>query len=196
MPHNPSILSLLRTRSDSGLPPLIRILERYGVPLLAYSSDGQRIHTSPKAARLLDDPACASALGRHADAVAAEELSGARSTSGFRNTESNCEVASVGGITLSFHWMEDRGYEPVALVVLRPDAPSRTRGGSIPGLSERQSEVAHLVARGLATKEIAARLGISAHTARHHVERIFSRLRVRSRVSLAAVVGSHESKIA
>lgn len=102
----------------------------------------------------------------------------------------------MGGVGLAFHRIDDVGSALAAVIVLRPSPPRNAGAAAIPGLSRRQTEVARLVARGLATKEIAERLGISAHTARHHVERIFSRLRVRSRISLAAVVGSHERSLA
>jgi DNA-binding CsgD family transcriptional regulator len=56
------------------------------------------------------------------------------------------------------------------------------------GLTPREQEVAHLVAEGHATKQIAARLGISFHTARHHTERVFQKLGVRARVEVARMV--------
>lgn len=43
-------------------------------------------------------------------------------------------------------------------------------------LTERQERVLELSARGYAVKEIAYRLGISEHTARHHRERAIARL--------------------
>ncbi|HEX6587565.1 MAG TPA: helix-turn-helix transcriptional regulator [Longimicrobiales bacterium] len=49
------------------------------------------------------------------------------------------------------------------------------------GLSQRQAEVAALLARRLTDKEIASRLGVSRHTARRHVELTMIRLRVHSR---------------
>jgi len=44
------------------------------------------------------------------------------------------------------------------------------------GLSPREQEVLALLAEGLANKEIAARLGLSAHTAKFHVESILRKL--------------------
>lgn len=49
------------------------------------------------------------------------------------------------------------------------------------GLTAREAEVAVLLAGGATEKRIAAALGISPHTARHHTERVFVRLGVRSR---------------
>jgi two-component system nitrate/nitrite response regulator NarL len=48
--------------------------------------------------------------------------------------------------------------------------------GAEPGLTPREMEVLGLLADGLANKEIAARLGISAHTAKFHVESLLRKL--------------------
>lgn len=53
----------------------------------------------------------------------------------------------------------------------------------IPGepLTERESQVLQLLARGLANKQIAAELGISEHTVKFHVSSIYTRLGVANR---------------
>jgi DNA-binding CsgD family transcriptional regulator len=45
-----------------------------------------------------------------------------------------------------------------------------------PGITPREAEVLGLLADGLANKEIAARLGFSAHTAKFHVESLLRKL--------------------
>jgi DNA-binding CsgD family transcriptional regulator len=45
-----------------------------------------------------------------------------------------------------------------------------------PGITPREAEVLGLLADGLANKEIAARLGISTHTAKFHVESLLRKL--------------------
>ena len=49
------------------------------------------------------------------------------------------------------------------------------------GLSEREVEVLCLLARGLATKQIAHRLEISPKTADHHIQRIYGKAGVSTR---------------
>jgi DNA-binding CsgD family transcriptional regulator len=49
------------------------------------------------------------------------------------------------------------------------------------GFTTRESEVARLLTRRLTNAELAAALGVSAHTARHHTERVMQKLGVRSR---------------
>jgi len=48
-------------------------------------------------------------------------------------------------------------------------------------LTERESEVLGLVAKGLANKQIAVALGISEHTVKFHVSSIYSKLNVTNR---------------
>lgn len=58
------------------------------------------------------------------------------------------------------------------------------------GLTPRQREIVLLLARGLTSKEISARLHISALTVRTHRENIMRRLGVRSTAELVASVYS------
>jgi DNA-binding CsgD family transcriptional regulator len=53
------------------------------------------------------------------------------------------------------------------------------------GLTPRQSHVARLLALGASNDEIAARLGISRHTARHHAQSVLERIGTRSRKAVA-----------
>jgi two-component system, NarL family, nitrate/nitrite response regulator NarL len=48
-------------------------------------------------------------------------------------------------------------------------------------LTERETEVLGLLARGLANKQIAASLGISEHTVKFHVSSIYTKLNVTNR---------------
>ena len=58
---------------------------------------------------------------------------------------------------------------------------SRVRGPLPAGLSEREADVLALLARGFATKQIAARLGISPKTADHHVQSGYRKIGVSTR---------------
>jgi DNA-binding CsgD family transcriptional regulator len=60
------------------------------------------------------------------------------------------------------------------------------RGARWPALTPRQREVAALVAAGLTSREIAARLVITERSAESHVERIRDRMGFRSRAQIAA----------
>jgi HD-GYP domain-containing protein (c-di-GMP phosphodiesterase class II) len=60
------------------------------------------------------------------------------------------------------------------------------------GLSEREIEVARLVAAGCSNPEIAARLVISRRTAEHHVQHIYAKVGVSSRAALALFAHEHD----
>ncbi len=52
-------------------------------------------------------------------------------------------------------------------------------------LTNREEEIAELLATGLTAKAIAARLKISSETVRSHTRNIFLKLRVKNKVELA-----------
>ncbi|MBU6424040.1 MAG: response regulator transcription factor, partial [Chloroflexi bacterium] len=52
-------------------------------------------------------------------------------------------------------------------------------------LTDRETEVLHLVTAGLRNREIAARLGISENTVKYHIRNILDRLHAKSRTELA-----------
>jgi DNA-binding CsgD family transcriptional regulator len=71
----------------------------------------------------------------------------------------------------------------------RSERDATVQDAMLPGLTRRERDVARLIALGLATKEVAQRLGISPHTARHHAERVFVKLGVNNRCGVAALLG-------
>jgi DNA-binding CsgD family transcriptional regulator len=138
---------------------------------------------------LLDDPAvpCAEPFrltltGRHdeaaawwhaAGAVFAEALAWADSTDAGRRAR-GVELLDRNGAT---------GTADRLRVALRRDGvtavPSRPRGSTRAnpgGLTNRQLEVAQLIARGFTNLEIASRLYISPKTADHHVSAVLNKL--------------------
>lgn len=77
----------------------------------------------------------------------------------------------------------------VQLAVEHAGAPSGPLAATAAhGLTAREAQVAQLLARRARDPEIAAALGISLHTARHHTEKVLRKLGVRSRAHVAAVL--------
>ncbi|WP_310571305.1 helix-turn-helix transcriptional regulator [Gemmatimonas sp.] len=75
------------------------------------------------------------------------------------------------------------------IVVLTP-RPAAPQGLAMDRLSLRERAVAELIARGESTKCIAADMGISEHTVRRHTEHLFTKLGVRTRAAVAAMVAA------
>lgn len=70
-------------------------------------------------------------------------------------------------------------------------APQPVAADPLAGLSEREAEVARLVADGLTNVEIAGQLFLSLPTIKTHLARIFEKLEVTNRVQLALAVHGH-----
>ncbi|MFZ5815481.1 MAG: helix-turn-helix transcriptional regulator [Bacillota bacterium] len=99
---------------------------------------------------------------------AREELSAARET--FARLGARMALEQVEGL------LRARGPAPA----VRPA-----------GLTERQMEIANLVAKGLTDREIAERLCISESTVDAHLRKIFARLGVQNRASLVARISEN-----
>jgi HD-GYP domain-containing protein (c-di-GMP phosphodiesterase class II)/DNA-binding CsgD family transcriptional regulator len=69
-------------------------------------------------------------------------------------------------------------------------SPRRRRPGPM-GLSEREVEVARLVAAGLSNPQIARRLVISRRTAEHHVQHVYAKIGVSTRAGMAMFAVEH-----
>jgi DNA-binding CsgD family transcriptional regulator len=95
------------------------------------------------------------------------------------------EVTAVGKGKTQLHlWRE-----PIPeLTPSSGDAPSAP---SADGLTQREREVALLVADGLRSREVAERLGIASQTVKSHLKTIFDKLGVRNRVELARRLVQH-----
>ena len=82
------------------------------------------------------------------------------------------------------------GYRAVAARELRAlgSRPGSRRPGGAGALSDREREVARLVATGLKNREIAAQLFLSEKTVETHMSRVLAKLGVSSRVAVAGIL--------
>src|SRR6202035_3014288 len=60
-----------------------------------------------------------------------------------------------------------------------------------PGLSRRERGGLALIARGLATKQVARRLGISPKTCDHHIQRLYGKIGVSTRAGATLFALQH-----
>jgi NarL family two-component system response regulator YdfI len=87
--------------------------------------------------------------------------------------------------------------EDIAQQVLKAMAgEARQEPSSIRRLSERERQIAALVARGLKNKDIAQELGISENTVKRHLQSIFNKTGARDRLELAVLALTELSKAA
>ncbi|MFY0681590.1 MAG: HD domain-containing protein [Thalassovita sp.] len=90
----------------------------------------------------------------------------------------------------------------VAAVLQAAGSPAKTARQALPfGLTRREAQVIACLARSETTPQIAARLGISAKTADHHIQSIYSKTGVRGRAQIAMLaiehgLGSDEKELA
>jgi HD-GYP domain-containing protein (c-di-GMP phosphodiesterase class II)/DNA-binding CsgD family transcriptional regulator len=83
-------------------------------------------------------------------------------------------------------------HEPAGRRTEEPDGPAGQRPVPRPaGLSERECEVLGLLARGLATKQVARRLGISPKTCDHHIQRLYGKAGVSTRAGATLFALEH-----
>ena len=66
-----------------------------------------------------------------------------------------------------------------------------SKKGVIRGVTERHREIIDCVCRGLSNREIGQKLGLSDYTVKAHLNRIFRKLRVKSRSQLMTLVLDH-----
>ena len=72
-----------------------------------------------------------------------------------------------------------------------PAPPHLVTREGLDKLTEREREVVALIAQGMHNKAIAAELGITDHTVRHHLTAIFAKLGVADRLELAVYAFRH-----
>lgn len=71
-------------------------------------------------------------------------------------------------------------------------APLRVRQGHPAGLTDREVEVLRLIAQGRTNREIAEALVVTEKTAGHHVEHIYAKAGVSTRVGAALFAMRHD----
>jgi DNA-binding NarL/FixJ family response regulator len=79
-------------------------------------------------------------------------------------------------------------FRRLAMVPVRAGTGSARTGGAeggMPGLTERETEILRLVAKGLSSRQIADRLVISHRTVQNHTQNVLTKLQLHNRVELA-----------
>lgn len=102
------------------------------------------------------------------------------------------QQAEVNGFFVTARPLQVENADPIGIVTIRLQAPlpgEEVLRGKF-GLSKREAQVAVLLADRRTDAEIATTLGISWHTVRSHIERIFAALHCHTRREAAAKLKS------
>ena len=73
-----------------------------------------------------------------------------------------------------------------------PKAPHRRSATQPAGLTEREVDILRMLSRGLSRREMAQQLVISEHTVRHHLEHIYGKVGVGTRVAAVLFAVEHD----
>jgi DNA-binding CsgD family transcriptional regulator len=200
------ILPVLRTglgihlRHERWLGTLPNMLDRVGTGLILYSLSGRELHRNLTMQRTLEQDPERDRILEAAAAVAQAVVTYARSDGRLAPPPTSTPAASRQIIQTAQGRYRLRGClvgpdtvdaESTLLVSVdrlaaEPPAPAALRDRF--GLTGREAQVASLLVQRLTNDEIAAALGISSHTARHHTESVLMKARVNSRRALRAVL--------
>lgn len=123
-------------------------------------------------------------IARRADDKTVEQvlLAGASGLVG-KHEEFETLVQAIQAVASGEFWAERR----IAAVALARLTDVSTPGPGLESLTRRELEIADGVALGLRNKEIGQRLNISERTVKSHLNAIFRRLKIESRVALAVL---------
>jgi len=100
----------------------------------------------------------------------------------IKNVEPNIWLEYLGALVQGDTRISRAIADRILREFVRPGSKARDL---LPTLTDREEEILGLVARGLANKEIAARLGIVEGTVKRHLQNILAKLHLRNRVQLA-----------
>jgi len=108
----------------------------------------------------------------------------------LKSAASQILIDAIRTVMSGDYWL-DRDRISNFLDVVRRLSSGPTLSTNPYGLTERQCEIIRGVAEGLNNREIAERLGISEHTAKHHLTQVFNKTGVSTRVELALLATQH-----
>lgn len=106
---------------------------------------------------------------------------------GYCNTYIHAELLHrvVETVTAGEVWVGQRVMQRLIQQLARPSDPMPQATQRLDSLTEREQQVAGLVAEGLSNKQIATQLDVTERTVKAHLSAIFQKTRTRDRLQLA-----------
>jgi two-component system, NarL family, nitrate/nitrite response regulator NarL len=108
----------------------------------------------------------------------------------LKSSASQTLVDAIRTVARGDYWLDREPISNFLDIVRRISGPAPLSVDPY-GLTKRQREIIRGVVQGLNNREIAARLGISQHTAKHHLTQIFNKTGVSTRLDLALLATQH-----
>jgi two-component system, NarL family, nitrate/nitrite response regulator NarL len=106
-----------------------------------------------------------------------------------------CRIGSSGELRKciqSIHngeiWISNAQVEYIVEALMQTPAPRAVNGTGEALLSKREDEIARLVATGLANREVSEKLGLSRHTVKNYLFRIYEKLGISTRIELVLYI--------
>lgn len=172
------------------------LLDKVGERLMLFSLQGRELHRNATMRRTLDADQCGERLYAAIRAAACAMATCARGDRPLPRGEPGHvgpprqEIEGSTGryrVRACLIGPEVVGPDSLVLVTMErttPEPPSATLLQARYDLTAREIDVAVMLLRRMTNREIAAALGISPHTARHHTEKVLGKVRVNSRRAL------------
>jgi len=113
-----------------------------------------------------------------------ERVLGAAEDAILNSTQSDAVVAHLGGVPYRIRLRSLEGLADVIVAIVDNAPPALPGVAELKerfGFTDREAEVARLLAARLTNKEIARSLGVTTFTAERHTERILDKLGINSR---------------
>jgi DNA-binding NarL/FixJ family response regulator len=106
-----------------------------------------------------------------------------------------CRIGSSGELrkcVQSVHngqiWVNNTQMEYIVQALMQAPALGVVNRKVAPSLSQREEEIARLVAAGLSNRDVSDKLGLSQHTVKNYLSRIFEKLDICTRIELVLYI--------
>lgn len=122
--------------------------------------------------------------GRPSHAQILEHVLGAAQDAILNSTQTDAILAHLGGVPYRIRLRSVDGHSDIIVAIVDnapATLPTVTELKERFGFTDREAEVARLLAGRLTNKEIARTLGVTTYTAERHTERILDKLGINSR---------------
>jgi DNA-binding CsgD family transcriptional regulator len=193
-----SLRPLLRSASQSWIDlawrrnEMASMIDSFGDALAMHSRDGRKLHQNTALTKLLSEDVNGHAVEDAMRQLNLEYANGAR----FPGTtfESSVDTGFQRYRLRATSAASLLPYVGAVLITVQPMKPNPPAVEEIMRRFEftrREAEVARLLAVGASNKSISAVLGIAEPTARHHTQRVLTKLRISSRSAVLHALRNH-----